>query len=276
MMRVAMVTSAPEPAVRTDQDDEGPAAPPTGRPSLHRWPPATPSSFYASRRPVLVVVGILFLLVAGAAAIHNGWLLLRWDLPIQRFVERHRTDELTTFFRGASRLGSTAVVVAVSAAFTVLTWRRCRAVGIAILVAAVARPLLEFVLKLVVARDRPDLEQLVNGRGFSFPSGHVMAAVALYGLVPLVVALFTRSRALWWASVAASGLVIGAIAASRVYLGVHWFSDVVGSLLLGSFFLLGVEAALDHAHRVDGCRVTGGAAANARAEGATAEGQIRP
>ena len=70
--------------------------------------------------------------------------------------------------------------------------------------------------------------------------------------------------------------MIGAIAASRVYLGVHWFSDVVGSLLLGSFFLLGVEAVLDHAHRVDGCRITGGAAANTRAEGATTEGQIRP
>jgi len=137
----------------------------------------------------------------------------------------------------------------------VLTWRRCRAVGIAILVAALARPLLEFVLKLVVARDRPDLERLVTGRGFSFPSGHVMAAVALYGLLPLVVALFTRSRVLWWASVVASGLVIAAVAASRVYLGVHWFSDVVGSLLLGSFFLLGVEAVLGYVHRVDGCRV---------------------
>ena len=83
-------------------------------------------------------LGILFLFFASAAAIHNGWLLLRWDLPIQRFVERHRTDDLTSFFLGASRLGSTVVVVAVSACLTVLTWRRCRAAGIAILVAASA------------------------------------------------------------------------------------------------------------------------------------------
>jgi undecaprenyl-diphosphatase len=254
-MSEAMSISAPEPAVRTDRDDAVPATPPPHRPLLHRWPPATPSSFYKDRRALLVGVGILFLLFASAAAIHDGWLLLRWDLPIQRFVERHRTDDLTSFFLGASRLGSTVVVVAMSAALTVLTWRRCRAVGIAILVAALARPLLEFVLKLVVARDRPDLERLVTGRGFSFPSGHVMAAVALYGLLPLVVALFTRSRVLWWASVVASGLVIAAVAASRVYLGVHWFSDVVGSLLLGSFFLLGVEAVLGYVHRVDGCRV---------------------
>jgi undecaprenyl-diphosphatase len=108
-------------------------------------------------------------------------------------------------------------------------------------------------LKAVVGRDRPDLERLVNGHGPAFPSGHVMASVALWGLVPLVVGLFTRNRILWWASVAASGALILAIAASRVYLGVHWFSDVLGGLLLGSFFLLAIEAVLGYAHRINGC-----------------------
>ena len=127
--------------------------------------------------------------------------------------------------------------------------------SIAIVAAALARPLLEFVLKDIVGRARPDLERMVNGQGYSFPSGHVLAAIALYGLVPVVVGLFTRSRLLWWASAAASGVVIIAIAASRVYLGVHWTTDVLGSLLLGSFFLLGVEAVLAYVHRVDGCAV---------------------
>jgi undecaprenyl-diphosphatase len=221
---------------------------------LHCSPPVTPASFYRGRGPLLLAIGLLLAFVATAAAIHSGWLLLRWDLPIQRFVEDHRNAHLTTLFRVASRLGSTVVVVTVTALLAIVTWRRCRAVSIAIVVAGIGRSLLEFVLKDVVSRDRPDLVQLVNGKGFSFPSGHVMAAIALYGLVPLVVALFTRSRALWWASVAASGLVIVAIAASRVYLGVHWFSDVVGSLLLGSFFLLGVEAVFNYTHRSYGCR----------------------
>ena len=204
---------------------------------------------------LLVAIGFLFVFLAVAAAVRGAWLPLRWDLPIQRFVEDHRTGALDTLFRAISRLGSTIVVVTLSAVLVFLTWGRCRAVSIAILIAASARPLLEFVLKDVVGRARPDLERMVNGQGYSFPSGHVMAAIALYGLIPLVVGLFTASRLLWWLSAAASAVVIGAIAASRVYLGVHWLSDVAASLLVGSFFLLGVEAVLRYMHRVDGCGV---------------------
>jgi undecaprenyl-diphosphatase len=216
---------------------------------LHAEPPATPSSIFKDRRPLLAAAGAGFVVLAIAVAVNHAWLPLQWDLPIQRFVEDHRTAALDSLFLAISRLGSTVVVLAVSALLVFLTWSRCRAVSVAVLVAATARPLLEFVVKDVVGRARPNLEPLVNGQGHSFPSGHVMAAIALYGLLPVVVGLFSRSRALWWTSVAASGAVISAVAASRVYLGVHWFSDVVGSLLLGSFFLLGVEAVLQYAHR---------------------------
>ena len=80
-----------------------------------------------------------------------------------------------------------------------------------------------------------------------------MAAVALWGLVPLVVALYTRDRRIWWATVVGSGALIVAIGASRIYLGVHWFSDVVGGLIVGAFFLLGVEWVLMRRHRRDPC-----------------------
>jgi len=220
---------------------------------LHARPPVTPASFFESRRPLLIAIGALFALLATAAAIRNAWLPLRWDLPIQRLVERNRTHDLDRLFLAVSRFGSTPVVFAGGALLAWLTWRRCRAVSIAIIVSTLTRPMVEFVVKTIVGRDRPDLERLVNGHGPSFPSGHVLAAIALYGLLPLVVGLFTRSRVLWWASIMFAALLILAIAASRVYLGVHWFSDVVGSLLLGSFFLLGVEAVFDGAHRRLGC-----------------------
>jgi len=168
-------------------------------------------------------------------------------------VEAHRSDFLDSFFLGVSRFGSTIVVLAVGALMTLLTWGKCRAVSIAFLAATLGRPAIEFVLKALVGRDRPDLERMVGGHGPSFPSGHVMASVALWGLVPLVVGLYTRNRTIWWLSAVASGLLIVSIAASRVYLGVHWFSDVLGGLLLGSFFLLAAEAVVGYVHRLNGC-----------------------
>ena len=120
-----------------------------------------------------------------------------------------------------------------------------------------SRPLLEFTVKALVDRDRPDLERLVPGNGPSFPSGHVMAAVALWGLVPLVMALYTGRRWVWWASVWASATLIVLIGASRTYLGVHWFSDVVGGFVVGCFFLLAVERVLAWRHGHDRCRCAG-------------------
>jgi undecaprenyl-diphosphatase len=220
---------------------------------LHRHPPLTPWSFYSPRRELLLVVGALFAALAAAAILTSSRLLLTWDEPITLWLVRHRTPALDTFFLSASRLASTSTIFVLGPLLVLITWRRCRAVAIAVAVATLARPLLETVLKQLVDRPRPDLGRLVNGIGPSFPSGHVMAAVALWGLLPIVVGLFTRSRRLWWASVVVSGTIIVVVAASRVYLGVHWFSDVCAGLLFGSFFLLGVEAVLDAVHRKDGC-----------------------
>jgi len=134
-----------------------------------------------------------------------------------------------------------------------LVYRRCHALGLVLLVAVLARPPLEWALKEIVGRDRPDFAQLVPGNGPSFPTGHVMAAIALWGLVPPVVALVTHRHAWWWAATLVSGAVILLVGASRVYLGVHWLSDVVGALLLGSLYLLGVQALLEWHHQTRGC-----------------------
>jgi undecaprenyl-diphosphatase len=202
---------------------------------------------------MLVMVFGVFLAFAVAAAMAGSQVLLTWDEPIARWVEAHRTALLDDVFHTFSRLGSTIPVLVVATAVGIAAWRRCRAVGVALIVATFSKPLVETVLKAVVDRDRPNFQRLVEGNGPSFPSGHVMAAMALWGMLPLVVSLYTRRRDVWWASVAVAATIIGGIAASRVYLGVHWYSDVVGGLLAGAIFLVGVQAVYDHQHRAHGC-----------------------
>jgi undecaprenyl-diphosphatase len=230
------------------------AAPPSRR-HPHVAMPLSPLAVLAPRRGVLVGLAALLVALATAAAVNRGAVLLTWDQPIQQTVESSRTSLLDSFFLWMSRLGSTVIVLSAGVMAGLVTWRRCRAVGTVLLVATFSRPALEFVVKMVVDRDRPDLERMVPGNGPSFPSGHVMAAVALWGLLPLVVSLYTRRRAVWWVSVAVAGAIIAGIAGSRIYLGVHWFSDVTGGFVVGAFFLLGVEALLIRQHARHPCRL---------------------
>jgi undecaprenyl-diphosphatase len=75
-----------------------------------------------------------------------------------------------------------------------------------------------------------------------------MAAAALWLMVPVVLSLYTSSRRLWWASVVASVAAVGLIGASRVYLDVHWATDVVGGVLAAAMLLAGLDTGFRIVH----------------------------
>jgi len=84
-----------------------------------------------------------------------------------------------------------------------------------------------------------------------------VAAIAIWGLLPPVVALLSGRRRVWWWSVIVSASVIAAVEFSRVYFSVRWLTDVVGALLLGALYLLAVEWLLAWHHRWRPCRPLG-------------------
>jgi undecaprenyl-diphosphatase len=221
--------------------------------SLHDHPPVTPAGLMLRSRYTVPAVVVAFLLLALAAAIDHGSLLLTWDEPIQRWVEAHRNATLDGFFRFVSQFGGLTIVLSGLAVLLALVYRLCRPLALALLVACAARPLVEWTLKAAVDRPRPDFDRMVPGNGPSFPTGHVMAAIAVWGLVPPVVALCTNRRSWWWVATVCSGMLILLVGASRVYLGVHWTSDVVGALLFGALYLLAIEVVFDSAHHRYGC-----------------------
>lgn len=204
---------------------------------LHQHPPMTMARVHARHAWILPVTATLFVLLAIGAAFD----LLAWDKPIFNAVVDARTPWLETAARRVSFFGSTRIVLTVAAIVALFAWRRCPRLALAIVVIVLVRPLAEWGLKELVNRDRPPLDtRLVRGTGQSFPSGHPLATAATYGVIPLVAALYTKRRIVWW-SIAISVWVLAVlVAASRVVLGVHWPSDVVGSLLLA---IIGVAAA---------------------------------
>jgi membrane-associated phospholipid phosphatase len=92
---------------------------------------------------------------------------------------------------------------------------------------------LDNIVKPLVGRPRPVLDQLVGGRGASFPSGHATATTALLVAVAYYVTSgrTARVRALIWATALLGSLLMGV---TRVYLGVHWPTDVIAGMVLGA------------------------------------------
>lgn len=166
------------------------------------------------------------------------------DERILEFVLDHRTPWLDTTMRAITSLGGVWVLTVVCIAFA-LGWRRVVGDWTAAIVLAVVSALAWWScnsLKLVFGRARPDLaDRLVAAGGYSFPSGHATQSAAIWGTLALLVArrLPGHRRPVWAVGVG----VAAAVGASRVYLGVHWFTDVVAGWTLGVAFV-GVTALL--------------------------------
>jgi undecaprenyl-diphosphatase len=94
-------------------------------------------------------------------------------------------------------------------------------------------------LKNVIVRSRPSATQaLIPLPGsYAFPSGHALAAVLLYGVLAFLVARAAHTRVMRVGVVVAAVVIIGLVGLSRVYLGVHWPSDVVAAWILGGAWL---------------------------------------
>jgi len=204
--------------------------------TLHDDPPLTLRHVEARARWLLPVAALAFVVLAVLARFDA----LPWDRPITNWVVDHRTPALDHLAEKVTWFGSNHVVFPVAAACALVAWPRCRPLALSIVVLAAARSGITTGLKELIGRERPGASiQLVTPGGFSFPSGHPFATAASWCFIPLVLALYTRRRWAWWTSVVVVWTIALAVAWSRVWVGVHWTSDVVGGLLLA---LLGVAA----------------------------------
>ncbi|HEY2653915.1 MAG TPA: phosphatase PAP2 family protein [Solirubrobacteraceae bacterium] len=182
-----------------------------------------------------------------------------FDSSITSWVVAHRTDGLTSAGHVLSTIGSQTVLLPlVAIAVVALLWRRELAAA-GLLVAAWGGALLLYSLtKHFVQRPRPPSHLwLTNvGRSSSFPSGHATQSLAtLLALVAVGAVWLPRMR---WPGRALALLLAGAIGWSRVYLGVHWTTDVLAGWLIAAVWL-GVVAWLRAAARspAEKARVTG-------------------
>ena len=179
------------------------------------------------------VIGVLTCFVAwanGPAGPDSSW--LQW------FIEQ-RTHTWTVLAEAVSAAGDTTSVAIYSMlACVVLAWRKYWDRAVLVAVAAAGAGVLVFFGKLLIGRDRPPvIDHLVSESNHSYPSGHALGAAVVVGILAAVLLPALAHRVIRVLVIAVASLFVVAVGLSRLYLGVHWPTDVLAGWLIGASWL---------------------------------------
>jgi undecaprenyl-diphosphatase len=198
--------------------------------------PLSPHRYIAA---AMRVAALLTALTALAIAVHShGW-VTRLDTATTSWLVAHRSVGVDVAASVITDLGSPIATAAAGAIFAALLCWRARSTipGIIVIGTVSAAALASTALKVVVDRPRPPLQwQIVLETDPSFPSGHVTGTAALLGIIAVCIGT-GRSRTVraWLASGVVTGVLV--VAATRLYLGVHWLTDVAAGAILAAVFV---------------------------------------
>jgi undecaprenyl-diphosphatase len=172
--------------------------------------------------------------------------LIGLDHAILGWFVAHRSDGLTRVMLAVSEIHKTVPVLV--AAVLLAGWQalcRRKALAVEMLLIMPGGMLLNFAMKHVVQRVRPGADEALERlASFSFPSGHAAATTVLYGALSVLVFEHTRSPRHRRAALMVAGIMVVFVATSRMYLGAHYFSDVLGGVLLACAWVAFVRGVL--------------------------------
>lgn len=155
------------------------------------------------------------------------------DVLIVDWFQNHRVPTLDALMSGVSYVTSWKVLLAAAAVTAFGLWRsRQRIEALTLFLGTAFGSLLEAILKRLFARPRPPI---VSADSYSFPSGHALCSMVFFGLLAWWAGRADPKRLIFYRSLAA--FIILLVGISRVYLGAHWPSDVMGGYFFGFCFL---------------------------------------
>lgn len=209
-------------------------------------PDITPAEEHASRRIAapalvggafaLVLLSLFVVLAVGQRAL----LTSTFDASLASVIHGWRSETLTPWVILATNLGAAVVVVPViaAAALVALVFRRWAAAILVVTVLALGYAWATLAQELIARTRPPQLQALIKiPAAYSYPSGHTNTAILVYGVLGFLI--WRLAPRMWERvlGVTVCALLIVTVGVSRVYLGVHWPTDVLGGWLLGGAWL---------------------------------------
>lgn len=151
----------------------------------------------------------------------SEFLISDFATPIAKFV---------TNFGGA--------IFLIILAMTLLILIKDKKIGLSILSNLVIITVLNQLLKIILQRPRPTDYRIIEETGYSFPSGHSMISMAFYGYLIYLIYKYVKNKYIKWISIVLLSILICSIGVSRIYLGVHYTSDVLGGFFISISYLI--------------------------------------
>lgn len=162
--------------------------------------------------------------------------IFEFDLKIYNFLVENRNSVLNTFFTTITTLGNALTLIVIAGLSIILFENKKYKILIPVNLATVG--LLNFVLKHIFLRQRPDNLRLIDESGYSFPSGHAMASTAFYGILIYIAYNHVSDKKKRNIICITLCLLILLIDISRVYVGVHYASDVLAGTCFSIAYLI--------------------------------------
>ena len=200
--------------------------------------------------PIILLVGFIIVMIF---VLTNN--ITKFDDTIYNFLISKRSTGLDFYFKNITRLGNTITIV-IAMLLLIITLKDIHRIIAIIGVGATVT--MNQIVKFIIRRPRPDHLRLIAQNGYSFPSGHSMVSIALYGFLIYFINKKVNNKPLKIILTLLLTVIIISIGLSRIYVGVHYPSDVLAGYLFALAILV-LTITLCHHFRgnindKDGCK----------------------
>ena len=159
------------------------------------------------------------------------------DTRFYNFLDTHLiSDEFTPIVKFFTFFGNASFIISLSVALFILI--KDKNISLYLIINLCIIALLNYIIKNILQRERPVEFRLIEERGYSFPSGHSMVSLFFYGLLIFFICKYVKNTYIKIVSIPVLGFLIICIGISRIYLGVHYTTDVLAGFLISLAYLI--------------------------------------
>ncbi len=183
---------------------------------------------------------ILFICLIGFLALAEDVYnkeIMNGDIIGYKIVSTFLISDFTTpIAKFITNFGGTIVLIVLTIVLVILI--KNRKIGLSIFTNLAIITILNQLLKRILQRPRPTEFRIIEETGYSFPSGHSMISMAFYGFLIYLIYKYVKNKYVKWISIILLSILICSIGVSRIFLGVHYTSDVLGGFLISISYLI--------------------------------------